>query len=165
MKYYVKVGETTYDVVIEGDDVRVNGARRRAHIEAVAPSVYALRLDGRVYQLAAKPGPEPGVYDVALEGRRLTVEALDARARAIRELAGAGTRVAGPAHLVAPMPGLIVRVNVSEGDRVQPGQGLVVMEAMKMENELRAASAGVVKRVAVSQGSAVEKGAILLEMG
>jgi pyruvate carboxylase subunit B len=62
------------------------------------------------------------------------------------------------------MPGMIVRVNVSEGDAVQAGQGLVVMEAMKMENELRATASGTVKRVHVAPGTAVEKGALLLEM-
>jgi biotin carboxyl carrier protein len=62
------------------------------------------------------------------------------------------------------MPGLIVRVNVQEGDRVRAGQGLVVMEAMKMENELRASADGIVRRVIVIPGSAVEKGAQLLEM-
>ena len=65
---------------------------------------------------------------------------------------------------MAPMPGLIVRVHVGEGDQVQAGQPLVVMEAMKMENELRAMAPGVVKRVAIKAGSAVEKGALLLEM-
>jgi pyruvate carboxylase subunit B len=63
------------------------------------------------------------------------------------------------------MPGLVVRVHVQEGDEVQAGQGLVVMEAMKMENELRAAAAGTVKRVHVAPGKAVEKGAILVELG
>jgi len=62
------------------------------------------------------------------------------------------------------MPGMIVRVNVAEGDVIQAGQGLVVMEAMKMENELRAPSAGAVRRVLVAPGTAVEKGALLLEM-
>jgi pyruvate carboxylase subunit B len=59
---------------------------------------------------------------------------------------------------------MIVRVNVAEGDFIHPGQGLVVMEAMKMENELRATSSGAVRRVLVTPGTAVEKGALLLEM-
>ena len=63
------------------------------------------------------------------------------------------------------MPGLIVRVNVTEGDSVTAGQGLVVMEAMKMENELRSAASGTVLRVLVAPGTAVEKGAILVELG
>jgi biotin carboxyl carrier protein len=63
------------------------------------------------------------------------------------------------------MPGLVVRVNVQVGDQVQPGQPLVVMEAMKMENELRSTSAGVVRAVRAQPGEAVEKGAILVELG
>ena len=69
-----------------------------------------------------------------------------------------------PAPLVAPMPGLIVRVNVEVGDSVSAGQGLVVMEAMKMENELRAAGAGKVKSVHAKPGEAVNKGALLVEL-
>jgi pyruvate carboxylase subunit B len=62
------------------------------------------------------------------------------------------------------MPGLIVRVNVSVGDRVEAGQGIVVMEAMKMENELRATAAGTVRSVNATSGTAVEKGALLVEL-
>jgi pyruvate carboxylase subunit B len=62
------------------------------------------------------------------------------------------------------MPGLIVRVNVKVGDTVQAGQGIVVMEAMKMENELRATAAGIVRSVEVAPGTAVEKGALLVAL-
>ncbi len=62
------------------------------------------------------------------------------------------------------MPGLIVRINVKPGDTVEAGQGVVVMEAMKMENELRATSAGTVKSVEVAPGAAVEKGALLVAL-
>ena len=77
-------------------------------------------------------------------------------------LAAATAGPVGPAPLVAPMPGLIVRVHVAPGDRVEAGQAVVVMEAMKMENELRAAGAGVVRTVEVRAGTAVEKGALLV---
>ncbi|HJW48072.1 MAG TPA: acetyl-CoA carboxylase biotin carboxyl carrier protein subunit, partial [Candidatus Limnocylindria bacterium] len=80
------------------------------------------------------------------------------------DLSGEGARAVGPAPLVAPMPGLIVRVNVQVGDAVQPGAPVVVMEAMKMENELRAQTAGVVSAVRVQPGAAVEKGAVLVEL-
>jgi len=70
----------------------------------------------------------------------------------------------GPAPLLAPMPGMVVRVQVQVGDVVQPGQGLVVMEAMKMENELRATAPATVKAVIAQPGTAVEKGALLIEL-
>ena len=62
------------------------------------------------------------------------------------------------------MPGLIVRINAKPGDKVAQGQGLVVMEAMKMENELRVSAQGTVKSVNVTAGTAVEKGTVLIEM-
>lgn len=165
MKYYVTVGERRLEVVVDGEDVTVDGTVVRAHLDdGTAPTLHVLRIDGRVHNVVARPGQVRGAFDIGIGGHRMAVEALDARARAIRALAGAGGRPAGPAHLHAPMPGLIVRINVSAGDQVQAGQGLVVMEAMKMENELRAPAAGTVKRVAVTPGSAVEKGALLLEM-
>ncbi|MCE9637558.1 MAG: biotin/lipoyl-binding protein [Planctomycetes bacterium] len=98
-----------------------------------------------------------------MDGWRFDVEALDERTRAIRELSESKQGPAGPAPVVAPMPGLIVRVNVAVGDRVEAGQGVVVMEAMKMENELRAPAAGTVRVVIAVAGVAVEKGTRLVE--
>ncbi len=79
-------------------------------------------------------------------------------------MSAAAKAPAGPSPLVAPMPGLVVRVTVQPGDVVAAGQGLVVMEAMKMENELRAPAAGTVKSVRVVPGTAIEKGAVLVEL-
>jgi biotin carboxyl carrier protein len=166
MKYYVKVGEREREIVIDGDSLTIDGETVRVRLEDVpgAP-VQLVRLGDEVQRILTQRGASRGEYVISVGGHRLNVEALDERARAIRELARSRSRASGPAHLVAPMPGLVVRVNVSQGDRVRAGQGLVVMEAMKMENELRAGTAGVVSRVLVAPGSAVEKGAILLEVG
>jgi biotin carboxyl carrier protein len=165
MKYHVAIGDEDFEIVIDGDDVTINGRRLRAHLdERPGGAAHTLRINDEVHTVVARRGADRGAFDVAIGGHRFAAEALDARARAIRALSGAGGKAAGPKHLMAPMPGLIVRINVQAGDQVQPGQGLVVMEAMKMENELRAGAAGTVKRVAVSVGSAVEKGALLLEM-
>jgi biotin carboxyl carrier protein len=68
----------------------------------------------------------------------------------------------GPQRVTAPMPGKIVKLLVKPGDKVQPRQGLVVVEAMKMENELRARAAGTVSEVRVAEGASVEAGAILV---
>jgi len=116
------------------------------------------------------------VLAVSIVGELLTVWIVLQRVRArqggladldfgaIRELSGKNAGPTGPAPLIAPMPGLIVRVNAQPGDQVQAGQGLVVMEAMKMENELRAPAAGRVKAVLAGPGTAVEKGAVLVEL-
>jgi pyruvate carboxylase subunit B len=99
-----------------------------------------------------------------VDGYRFEAEALDERTRLIRDLSAASAAPRGPAPIIAPMPGLIVRVSVKAGDRVEAGQGIVVMEAMKMENELRAMAAGVVKSVEVEPGTAVEKGTLLVAL-
>ena len=164
MKYFVRVGTTDHELVVDGDSVAIDGGMHRAHVEELPGSPAQLvTIDGAVHRLIARR-VQRGVYDISIDGYRFTVEAFDERARVIRELSASAHKVAGPAHLMAPMPGLIVRVNVREGDQVRAGQGLVVMEAMKMENELRATGAARVRKVAVSPGSAVEKGALLLEM-
>ena len=82
----------------------------------------------------------------------------------LRDLIDASQQSSGPAPLLAPMPGLVLRVSVAVGDSVSAGQGLVVVEAMKMENELRATTAGVVTAVRAVPGTAVEKGAVLIEL-
>jgi pyruvate carboxylase subunit B len=165
VKYVVRVGGTDIEVVVDGDRAVVNGEATPAGLSEIAGTpVRILSLGERVYRLQVRAGAKRGEYALWLDGHRFDVEALDERTRAIRDLSATKSGPAGPAPLVAPMPGMVVRVHVHEGDEVQIGQGLVVMEAMKMENELRAAGAGRVKRVLVAPGTAVEKGALLLEL-
>ncbi|MEX2154668.1 MAG: biotin/lipoyl-containing protein [Gemmatimonadaceae bacterium] len=165
MKYFVRMGGEQYEVTVDGESVVVDGRSVRAHIEDLpATPLQLLSIGTEAHRVLARRGAEKGQYNLSIGGHGFRVEALDERTRAIRELSAASKRSAGPAHLVAPMPGLIVRLHVKEGEQVRAGQGLVVMEAMKMENELRATANGIVKRVAVLPGSAVEKGALLLEM-
>ena len=165
MKYVVRDGDTVHEIVVDGDRVEVDGETVTARIEDIPGTpMQLLTLGERREKLFARRGPDRGSFDISIAGFRFMLEALDERSRVIRELAGGSSRAKGPAHLKAPMPGLIVRVAVKEGDQVRAGQGLIVMEAMKMENELRAATDGVVKRVAVSPGTAVEKGTLLLEL-
>lgn len=165
MKYIATVDGADLEVVLDGEQVLVNGTRAPARLAEVAGTPErVLMLGDEVHRLIVRRGASRGRYTIWVGGFRFDVEALDERARAIRELAAASAGPSGPAPLVAPMPGMIVRLNVQEGEPVQAGQGLVVMEAMKMENELRAAAAGTVRRVHVSPGTAVEKGALLLEL-
>jgi pyruvate carboxylase subunit B len=165
VKYLVKVGGEDVEVTLDADVVQVEGTTAVAHVtELEGTPVRMVTIGDAVHRVVARRGPTRGRYTLWLDGFRYEVEALDERTRAIRELSGAAAGPTGPAPLVAPMPGMIVRVAVQVGDLVQAGQGLVVMEAMKMENELRAASAGTVKAVLAQPGTAVEKGAVLLEL-
>jgi pyruvate carboxylase subunit B len=167
MKYVVRVAgsESPHEVVVVSDAVNIDGDLVRGHASDIAGTpVRMVTIGDEVHRVVVRRGAQRGDYTLWVDGYRFDVEALDDRTAAIRELSKLSTAAAGPAPLVAPMPGLIVRVNVQPGDKVGQGQGLVVMEAMKMENELRAQAAGAVKAVNVKPGMAVEKGTILIEM-
>lgn len=165
MKYYVRIDGERSEVSIDGDIITVDGRTVRTRLDFLEGTPVALvGIDDAVHRVLVSPGEGKGEWILTVRGYRIPVEAIDERTRVIRAMSAGNTKPAGPAHLRAPMPGLIVRVAVKDGDAVKAGQGLVVMEAMKMENELRAPAAGVVRKVLVAPGSAVEKGAMLLEM-
>jgi biotin carboxyl carrier protein len=165
MRYFVNVGGREIELSLDGDQVEVDGSAVRASVADVAGTpVRMLTIGDEVHRIVVRPGDTRGRYVLWVDGYRHEVEALDERMRAIRELAGKSAQPTGPAPLLAPMPGMIVRVNVQVGDAVHAGQGLVVMEAMKMENELRSSASATVKAVHARVGSAVEKGALLLEL-
>jgi pyruvate carboxylase subunit B len=145
--------------------IEVDGRPVTAHLEEVdGTPMFLLTIGGTLHRLTVVRQEGRGHFSIWTDDNRFEVEALDERRRAIREMTGKTTAASGPAPLVAPMPGLVVRVNVQPGDEVQPGQPLVVIEAMKMENELRSSTPGFVAAVRVQPGAAVEKGAVLIEL-
>lgn len=165
MKYFVEIAGEQHEVVLDADGVHDGRETLAADVSAIPGTpVRVVKIGDRVHRVVVRPGASRGQYTLWLDGFRFEVEALDERARAIRELSAAAAGPTGPAPLVAPMPGLVVRVHVQVGDQVSAGQGLVVMEAMKMENELRTQAAGRVKAVRATPGTAVEKGAVLIEL-
>ncbi|MFW6039797.1 MAG: acetyl-CoA carboxylase biotin carboxyl carrier protein subunit [Gemmatimonadota bacterium] len=103
-----------------------------------------------------------GRWHVELEGRAYAVRVDDERTHEIRALTEEIAPAVGDVELRAPMPGLVVRIAVSPGDSVEAGDGVLVMEAMKMENELRAERGGVVAEVHVAEGATVDRDARLV---
>ena len=164
MKYFVTIGGRTIEVDLHATGARVDGVEVRADLrELPGTRVRSLVADGRSLTMLAVPA-EPGVWDLQVAGARHRVEVVDERTRAIRAMTGQSAAPRGPASIRAPMPGLVTRIEVAAGDAVRAGQGVVVIEAMKMENELRADADAVVERVLVEPGQAVEKGAVLVQM-
>jgi pyruvate carboxylase subunit B len=161
----VEVAGRRHEVELGADGVRVDGAPLAATLSEVPGTpVRQLSIGDAIHRVVARRGESRGRYVLWLDGWRVDVDAADERTRAIRDAADASGAAAGPAPLVAPMPGLVVRVLVAPGETVAAGTPLVVMEAMKMENELRAPAAGVVSAVKTVAGKAVEKGAVLVEL-
>lgn len=164
MKFIVDVNGERLEVDLDAEGVQVDGERVSAHLADVEGTpIQVVTIGNESHRVAVRRGDSRGRYAIWMDGYRYEAEALDERMRTIRDLTAASEKSSGPRPLVAPMPGLIVRVNVAVGDVVEAGQGLVVMEAMKMENELRATSAGAVKAIHILPGVAVEKGALLVE--
>ena len=104
------------------------------------------------------------MWALQLRGRRYRADVVDDRAKAMRDLGSAGSALEGLAPLRAPMPGLVVKVEVEEGELVEAGGRLLVIEAMKIENPLTAAVAGRVGRIHIVAGQTVEKDEILMNM-
>ena len=165
-------------------DIEINGRTRTVSVERAAAGSYRVSVDGRAHVIDAarigtfglsllidgasgvsrevqiSPGGGPGEMLVRLDG--LSVIALVDGRRTRRGPADGGTHAGGEQAIVAPMPGRVVRLLVSRGDEVAARQAVVVVEAMKMENELRSPRPGRVKEVAVTAGASVEAGRVLV---
>ena len=166
MKYVVQLNDDRKAVAVDADGLHYE-AEPPVHAELSdieGSPVRMVKIGTHVYRVVVQKRQGRGRYTLWVDGYRFETEALDERTRAIRDLSAASAGPAGPAPILAPMPGMIVRISVKVGDTVEAGQGVVVMEAMKMENELRATAAGIVKSVEVVAGTAVEKGAVLVEL-
>ena len=144
----------------------LDGAVIEAHCEEISPGVYSLLVEGRPYeaQVSQRPGDTPGLaspYVILVGLRQYRVELCDPRrsSRAVSAL-----EAQGPQEIIAPMPGKVVKVLVHENQEVMRDQGLLVIEAMKMQNELRAPRPGRVERIYVLEGRGVETGARLLRL-
>jgi pyruvate carboxylase subunit B len=121
-----------------------------------------LLVDGRSYPCALREDDDGLV--LILRGREHRFEVLSERRKRIRDLGISTDEGARSKNIVAPIPGLVVEIEVEEGEAVQAGQGIVVMEAMKMENELKAPAAGVVRAIRVEKGTPVDQGRLLVEI-
>ena len=164
MIYHVKIGDMTRIVEVRRDGVTLDGTPLDVDFEEIlGVPVRSLLLGGRSHRVSARRvGSEE--WEVHLGGRRVSVSVVEARTQAIRETTVAKSGPSGPNPIVAPMPGMVVRVDVAEGDIVEAGQGVVIMEAMKMENELTAEAQGVVSKIHIEEGQAVEKGKVLVDL-
>jgi biotin carboxyl carrier protein len=165
MQYEVEIGGRRLQVVVtrsgDGFAVAIDGRTRQVDAARIDAHTLSLLVDS-VWsnEVSIVPDPAGGVLDVHAGATRVAVT-LNGRRRWGRKDEGSG-RSSGPQRLAAPMPGKVVRVLVKAGDRVAARQPVVVVEAMKMENELRASREGTVAEVHVREGMSVDAGALLV---
>ncbi|MFQ5888900.1 MAG: acetyl-CoA carboxylase biotin carboxyl carrier protein subunit [Gemmatimonadota bacterium] len=161
MKYVATIGEAVHEVWLTEAGLEMEGRLVPAEIAALpGTAVRHLRLGDRGFRVLARRTADGWLIDV--EGRSYRVRVEDERTRAIRELASDPGASKSAGALRAPMPGLIVRVEVKPGQRVEAGTPLVVMEAMKMENELKSVGNGTIAAVEVREGQAVDRDDVLV---
>ncbi len=166
MRWVVRGLTGSHDVVVErssdGFEVTVDGRRHAVDLICLDGAIASLRFaeDGRSFQVTYQHGGDRK-WRVAVGEREFELAVLTP-VEAIDEAAGARGR--GPSRIEAPIPGKVVAVAVVAGDEVAAGQQVVVLEAMKMENELVAEQAGRVAEVHVAPGDTVEAGAVLVEL-
>ncbi len=164
MKYVVTVGDREFVVDIDGQSIRLDGSVIAAQLHRLGDSPeYRLEMGATHRTFAVDQRIEDG-WTLVLDGTVHEVGILDERTRHIRSLSGASAAASGSASIKAPMPGLLVKRLVEVGDEVTEGQGLVVLEAMKMENELRAPIAGRVTALHGLPGEAITKGQLLVQL-
>jgi acetyl/propionyl-CoA carboxylase alpha subunit len=146
-----ETGEGLYEITLDGKTVHVDAARS-------GPNIYSIIEDGQQFEAMVDEKGAHG-FDVMVGGRIFHLEVIDERSKL---LAGSvAAVVSGPQIVMAEMPGKVVKVNVVVGAEVRERQGIVIVEAMKMENEIPSPIDGIVREIAVAEGQTVEAGATL----
>jgi acetyl/propionyl-CoA carboxylase alpha subunit len=161
VKYFSRIGQHEYEIEIVGEQVYVDGEPIVVDLrQSGAPELYSLLFNGRSYELLIEA--ERFNYGVTVRGERFEVQVEDERTRRLNAGRKMPALPGGELAVTAPIPGLVVKVLVAAGDAIQEDQPLVILEAMKMENEIRALRGGVVHKVEVTAGQRVEQNGVLL---
>jgi biotin carboxyl carrier protein len=145
-----------WQVVVDGRAIEIDSQQLDSVLQ-VEPGVYSVLLDGASYEVRIQQSQQGLTASAA--GRRFAVEVRDPRDASRNSRAAIGS---GRQNVTAPMPGKVVRVLVGAGDLVETSQGLVVVEAMKMQNELKASRPGRVMEIRAREGETVGAGDILV---
>ena len=172
--FTVSVGGSVFEIYLSGNQVDVEGKQYQVDFTPARPGLYSLTLNGETHDVAGPFHTDNSEVASSVGGGigktiRLSVDGIEYEARLddehsllIRSLVKQGHAPGGECVVRAPMPGLISRIEVEQGERIDADKGLLVLEAMKMENEIRAQRGGVIKTIHVVKGKAVEKGELLV---
>ncbi len=161
--YDVRIGEREHKVRIDGEgNVSLDGHPQVVDVRATGLTSYSILVNGKSYQFGLEACD--GGYTAIIDGVPVIATVDTDRSRLLRQFAATRTQEARVTAIVAPMPALVVRIETHVGQEVAQGQGILVLEAMKMENEIKAPRAGIVKQIHVPKGKAVEKGEVLVTL-
>ena len=164
MNYVTTIDGKEFQIeILDEHRVRIGDRIIAVDFESISGQpVFSLIVDGKSYESYVYQSDEG--WQVLLHGRQFEVTVEDEREKRLKAAAGGGVAEGGELHLKAPMPGLVVAVPVTEGQEVKKGQVLVILESMKMQNELKSPRDGVVDRIKVKSGESVEQKQTLLNI-
>lgn len=164
MKYITTIDGQEFTVeILDEKRIRINDKILDVDFESVSGQpVYSLIIGGKSYEAYVSPDDEK--WEVLLRGRLYQAEVEDEREKRLRAAGSASAAEGGEFLLKAPMPGLVVAIPVEEGQPVTKGQVLLILESMKMQNELKAPRDGIVSRIKVRAGETVEQKQTLLSV-
>jgi biotin carboxyl carrier protein len=164
MKYVSNVNGVEYLIeIIDERHIIVNGRLLTVDFNSVSGQpVYSLLVDGKSFEGFVYPGETE--WEVLLMGRQFPVIVEDEREKRLRAAAGGSVSDAGEFHLKSPMPGMVVSIPVEEGQEIEKGDVLLILESMKMQNELKAPRAGTIGRIRIKLGESVEQRQTLLSV-
>ena len=167
-QYRTRVGDSVYRVkLLDGDRVEVDGKSYSCSFVRTPEGSYSLLLNNSIFEIIVLESAQNGddkSLQLKVGGSLLKVTIEDHRSLVRKSLLSAHPQLSTVQEIKAPMPGKVVRVEVKLGETVIAGSGLLVLEAMKMENEIKSITGGIVEKVFVEPGRAVEKGEILLSI-
>lgn len=168
MKYITIINGKKFEIDIQPDGkLLVNGEPRQVDFLPLESSLYSVIMDNQSYEVMINQQPTGSGHhgiEVLMRGHLYTGEVLDERAQLMAMRRGGVDADTGEVSIKSPMPGLIVAVPVSEGQTVEAGQTVIILESMKMQNELKAPRAGVVQRIGVQPGQSVEQNKLLITL-
>ena len=165
MKYIATVNEQEIEIEVGQDrEITVNGERYDIDFYQLPEGgLVSLLLNNSSYEAVVEARDD--LWEVLLRGELYSVTVQDERAYRLAKARGGETAVHGEAIIKSPMPGIIISTPAMVGDVVQKGDKIIILESMKMENELRSPRDGIVLRVQVKPGDGVEKGQVLAVIG
>ncbi len=159
MKYTASIRGKSFEIEVDGDCITLDGNPVDAELIVRGGSLYQLRVGGEITNLSVARAADG--WEVGSRGTFAVVVVEDRRSRLLRELGATAAAISRSGLVVAPMPGLVLEVSATVGKAVLEGEGLVLLEAMKMENQIKSPVAGLVEAVMFEAGQTVERGAHL----
>ena len=161
-EFIVTINERKYSVKIDTSGVVVSGGRKLyADLTPIANNSYVLRLGDKVFEITSNKINQEK-YGIIIDADYFEATVRTQLKETVSELQNKKAKAFHHSEVKAPMPGLLLKLRVKEGDEIKMGESIMILEAMKMENELRSPSSGVVTKINFKEGQSVEKDSVIL---